>query len=110
MEPREIGQRIQAARKRQHWTQIQFATKANVSPSSVARWERGALPPVRELIRIAGILEVDAEELVEPAPTDEGQLALLREELAEVRGMVVRLLRDREETPPAAARTRRPAS
>lgn len=37
--------------------------EANVSPSSVQRWEAGRLPPVRELIRIAELLGIDPAEL-----------------------------------------------
>jgi transcriptional regulator with XRE-family HTH domain len=100
MEPKEIGRRIQAARKRKHWTQLEFAHEAAISPSSVARWERGQLPSVRELIRVAGVLEIDPEELVEEEPSEDDQLADLREELAGVRGLAeeaVQILRGLQE-------------
>ena len=66
LDPEEIGDRIKAAREAIYLTQLQFAAKANVSPSTVARWEAGKLPPVRELIRVAPLLEIDPEQLVEP--------------------------------------------
>lgn len=66
MDPRVIGQRIAEARNKRGWTQLQFALEANVSPSTVARWEGGKLPPVRELIRIAEVLGIAADRLVEP--------------------------------------------
>lgn len=97
--PEEIGHRIKDARERRGWTQLQFALEANVSPSTIQRWEAGKLPRVRELIRVADLLEVPAEHLVEPVePSDrDAQMAALREELAEVRGMVARLLRQADE-------------
>lgn len=79
LEPREIGHRIALAREAKHWTQLELASRANVSPSTVQRWEAGKLPGVRELIRISEIIEVDVEYLVEPPVTEERpQTALLR--------------------------------
>lgn len=92
MEPHEIGQRIAEARTRKGWTQMAFALQANVSMSTVTRWEGGKLPPVRELIRIAGILEVEPESLVEPNPTPDSELQHLREEVAELHAMLAELL------------------
>lgn len=92
IEPQEIGKRIRAARERRGWTQMTFAQEANVSLSSVQRWERGEMPPVRELIRLSGVLKIDPEQLVELEPTAEGQMVALREEVAELRGMVAELL------------------
>lgn len=100
IDPREIGQRIAVARNRKGLTQLDLAYKASVSPSSIQRWEAGRLPPVRELIRIAGLLEIDPEELVEtaPAPTDlEAVLARLEEvhqEVREIRALVESALGD----------------
>ena len=68
--PTEIGQRIKAARKRKRWTQLEFALEANVSPATVQRWEAGKLPRVRELIRVAELLDVSTDELVQAE--DEG--------------------------------------
>lgn len=93
MEPKEIGKRLKAARERKHLTQLALALEAHVSPSSIARWERGELPPVRELIRIAELLDVEPEQLVELEPTEEDQLVLLRGEVGELRAMLETLLR-----------------
>ncbi len=68
LDPKEIGGRIAAARDRQGWTQMDLANEANVSMSTVARWESGKLPPVRELIRVAEVLGVEPDYLVEGAP------------------------------------------
>jgi transcriptional regulator with XRE-family HTH domain len=82
IQPDEIGRRIKKARERKGWTQLEFASEANVSPSSVQRWESGRLPPVRELWRIAGILGVPTEDLVEPEPDDGEPLSVIRRQLA----------------------------
>ncbi len=76
----EVGRRLAKAREAKLWTQLEFAAAANVSPSTIQRWEAGKLPPVRELIRVAGLLDIDAEQLVEaPAEEDRPQAVLLRE-------------------------------
>lgn len=101
LEPKEIGRRIAAARERRGWTQLNFAGEASVSPSSVARWEAGKLPPVRELMRIADVLGVDVEEFVEPEINgDEERFSALTAELQEVR----RSLADLEEVKASVAR------
>jgi len=115
IEPQEIGQRLRGARERKGWTQMQFANEAHVSLSSIQRWERGSLPPIRELIRLAGVLDVDPEQLVEVEPTSDDQIADLREEVAELRGYAVRILRvlgeEADSSAPLAERasSRRPA-
>jgi transcriptional regulator with XRE-family HTH domain len=85
IEPQEIGERLRAARERRGWTQMVFANEANVSMSSVQRWESGALPPIRELIRLAGVLGIDPENLVEVAPNSDelvvARLAALEEKV-----------------------------
>lgn len=95
MDPKEIGKRIAAARTRRGWTQLAFALEADVSPSTVQRWESGKLPPVRELMRVAELLEVEPEQLVELEPTGDDQLAALRGEVGELREMVAKLLKRR---------------
>lgn len=71
VDPMEIGRRIKQAREQKGWTQLVFALEANVSPSTVTRWESGKLPPVRELIRVAQLLGVDPDYFV----GDDGPLA-----------------------------------
>lgn len=90
IEPEEIGRRIKAARDKQLWTQMGFAQVANVSVSTVQRWESGQLPPVRELIRIAELLKVDPGEFVEiPAQAE----PLTRENIADVMNEWVDIIR-----------------
>lgn len=73
--PETVGLRIKAARNAKLWTQVQFAHHALVSPSSIARWERGILPPLRELVRVAAVLDIAPDTLVEMptkgSPSDE---------------------------------------
>jgi transcriptional regulator with XRE-family HTH domain len=97
IEPEEIGKRIKAAREAKHWTQLEFAMKASVSPATIQRWESGKLPRVRELLRAAQLLDVPAEELVESEVVTErdeetnARLARIEQVLEE---LVVRLERD----------------
>lgn len=65
IEPEEVGRRIKVAREKKLWTQMDFAREASVSVSSIQRWESGRLPPVRELIRLAKLLDADAADFVE---------------------------------------------
>lgn len=110
IEPQEIGKRIAAARERQGWTQMVFAQQANVSLSSVQRWERGDLPPVRELIRLAGVLRIDTEQLVELEPTGEVRLAQLERQVEEQGEKLDRVLAILERpVPPARAKRKRSA-
>lgn len=108
LEPAEIGKRIAAARKRRGWTQLQLSYEANVSPSTVQRWESGRLPPVRELMRLADVLGVQAEEFIEPSEEDQPtsvQLADLRAQVSAVVDSVDRIETLLQELRPA----RRPA-
>ena len=86
--PEEIGRRIKRAREKKGWSQFTLATEAHVSPSSVSRWERGFLPPVRELVRIASVLAVSTDEFVEADLSEEDQLDSIRSELAEIREII----------------------
>ncbi len=102
LDPREIGKRIQQARKRRGWTQMEFAIAANVSISAVQKWEAGHLPRVRELMRVADLLEVPAEEFVEEASArveDDPALAAKVDELVAAVGRIERLLGEPQSEP-----------
>lgn len=108
IEPEEIGRRIRAARERRGWTQPVFAREANISLSTVQRWERGDLPPVRELIRIAGVLGIETDALVELEPTGEVRLAQLERQVEEQSAKLDRVLALLESpVPPVKAARRR---
>lgn len=107
LDPKEIGRRIAAARTRKGWTQVSFAAEANVSPSTVARWEAGKLPMVHELMRVADLLDVDAETLVEPPATEDGlaaRVGRVEEELVELRLVADSIARAVKAKPPARRR------
>ena len=109
LDPKEVGRRLAAARRRRHWTQLEFALKIGRSPASVSRWERGYLPPVRELMRIALMLGVEPAELVEEQRPDQAILQSLAE-LAKLRDPIEALLaelRDRPVSPSPRPRRRK---
>lgn len=91
----EVGKRIKAARTEKHWTQMDLAREASVSLATVQRWERGQLPRVRELIRLAELLDVPVENLVEPRredPTVQEELEEVKLEVARLSALVERLV------------------
>ena len=112
LEPQEIGRRIKAARERKGLTQLKFALEAHVSPGTIQRWEAGKLPRVSELIRVAELLGVTTDELVEnEAATDAGEDRLrrvVREELGEVVALLGRI-EDRLDGEGSPRREREPA-
>lgn len=67
--PEEVGARIVRAREEhtpKPWSQFDLALAVGVSPSTIYRWEKGRLPSMNELIRLAEVLEVPLEEFTEP--------------------------------------------
>lgn len=106
--PEDIGRAIAAAREARGWTQLAFALEAHVSPSSVQRWEGGQPPPVRELIRIAGVLGIDPDQLVEPeADPRDGELLRLRGEVAKLGSLLEEVLTRLPPPPPEPQSGRR---
>lgn len=90
LEPKEVGARIRAAREAKLWKQLEFALKAGVSVS-VYRWEHGKLPDVRELMRVADLLDVPTTYLVEDVPSislGEDHFVRLEAKLDEVLGLL----------------------
>lgn len=85
--PGEVGARIASAReemKPKPWSQFDLALALGVSPSTVYRWEKGKLPSVNELIRLADVLEKPADYFTEP-PERQLELADLRQEIQALR-------------------------
>lgn len=67
--PEEVGARIVRAREERTpkpWSQFDLALALGVSPSTIYRWEKGRLPSMGELIRLAELLDVPLEEFTEP--------------------------------------------
>lgn len=93
--------------------------KLNVAAKTWERWEKAGRIPRWELARVAEILELEIErparqrvEVLEESPdaaTRDEELHALREELAEVRGMVAQLLDQQQPAQPARKARRRSA-
>jgi transcriptional regulator with XRE-family HTH domain len=85
--PEEVGTRIRRAReerKPKPWSQLDLAIALGVSPATIYRWEKGRLPSMTELIRLAELMEIPLDELTEP-PEHRTELQDLRDLLAAAR-------------------------
>jgi len=83
LSPEEVGARIVRARdekKPKPWAQLDLAVALGVSPSSIYRWEKGRLPSMNELIRVAEVLDKPFDYLTEP-PERQAELADLERHL-----------------------------
>jgi transcriptional regulator with XRE-family HTH domain len=78
--PDDVGKRIADAREEKGWSQLDLALVLDVSPSTVYRWEKGRLPGVRELTRLAAKLEKPLDYLME-TPERQDELAVLGEKV-----------------------------
>lgn len=86
LSPEEVGTRIARAREEREpkpWSQFDLALAVGVSPSTIYRWEKGKLPSMNELLRLAEVLDVPPDYLTEP-PERQAALSDLRDLLAEV--------------------------
>lgn len=81
-DPRVVGGRIARRRHQLGWSQVELASKLNVSPSTVANWERGAAYPSKKLGKVEQVLGIslDSEPESEPDVMPPG----LRERIYEV--------------------------
>ena len=69
-----IGEKIQRLRKEHGLTQAQLATRVNVSPQAVSKWENGdAMPDVAMLGILAQIFEVSTDYLILNDATNENR-------------------------------------
>lgn len=87
LSPGEVGARIARARQEmtpKPWSQLDLALALGVSPSSAYRWEKGKLPSMTELMRVAEVLGKPPDYLTEP-PERQVELADLRQELEAIR-------------------------
>lgn len=112
--PEEIGERIAQAREEAGLRQEDLADLIEVATRTVQNYEVGATKPFTKLRRISEATGRPVEWLLHgdqaEANRDE-QIRVLREELAEVRGMVAALLEGQQARPgqPAPAKRRRSA-
>lgn len=91
-----VGGRLRTVRRSAGLTQKQLAEQLGVESITVSRWERGAtMPSLARLRRIAELTETTVSDLVQ-APHSHVEHALeleaLREELAETRAIVDRVV------------------
>jgi transcriptional regulator with XRE-family HTH domain len=62
---RKLGLRIQKLRRAKGLSRQALAQRLEVSPHSLKKWELGVhAPPLQELVKLLGVLEVTFEELV----------------------------------------------
>lgn len=113
LDPKAVGRRLKDARVAKGLTQLTFALQAGVSPSIVSKWERATpLPPVRELLRIADLLDVQACDLVDPDEEPASvsvRLGRLEEEAAETRAILENVARALGVAVPDASQDEEPA-
>ena len=92
-----VGGRLRIARRSAGLTQKQLAEALGVEAITVSRWERGVTTPsLPRLRRVAELTETTVSELVrapDAASAQAVELAALREELAETRALVDRVVR-----------------
>lgn len=66
MDQKAIGKRIKSAREKKGLTQEQLAEQVNLSPMHISVIERGnKLPRLETLIKIANVLDVSADTLLQ---------------------------------------------
>ena len=59
-----VGANIKRLREAAGWRQDDLAKAASVKQSDVSKWERGSIPTIRPLIRMAVALNVSVENLI----------------------------------------------
>ncbi len=104
----EVGLRIREARLANGWTHEELARRMGVNWRTVQRWQKGRLPKMQTLLRLAEVLRVPTGYLIEPeASSDElGELRAQVEELTERLDALARAL----DQPAPAPREARPQS
>lgn len=103
-ESKEVGARIVRAREEKTpkpWSQFDLALALSVSPSTIYRWEKGKLPSMSELIRLAEVLDKPFSYFAEP-PERQTELSDLRQGLEEIRSRLEELRAEGERARGAA--------
>ena len=65
MTPEEVGQRIREARLAKRWTHEELARRMGANWRTVQRWQKGKLPRLPTLVRLADVLGVPQSYFVE---------------------------------------------
>jgi len=66
MEKQTLGQKIAEFRKAKNMTQLELATKLNITDKAVSKWERDiSCPDINTFPKLAEILEVSVDELLQ---------------------------------------------
>jgi len=78
--PAEVGDRIRAARLARDWTHEELARQMNANWRTVQRWQKGQLPRLQTLLRLADVLGVPHGHFVE-AEDSVATVAELRDEI-----------------------------
>jgi transcriptional regulator with XRE-family HTH domain len=63
--PDEVGDRIRAARLLNGWTHDELARRMNANWRTVQRWQKGKLPRLQTLLRLAEVLGVPHSYFIE---------------------------------------------
>lgn len=67
-----LAQNINTLRKKNHWSQEEFAAKMEVSRQAVSKWESGlSTPDLEKLIRMSKLFKVSIDDLLEANLEDE---------------------------------------
>jgi transcriptional regulator with XRE-family HTH domain len=108
LSPDDVAQRIREARVAHGWTHDELARRMGVSWRTVQRWQKGKLPRLGTLLRLADVLGVPRSYLIE----DEDPAASLKDlhrRLEELTRRVQELSEalERAPAPPARRRTTR---
>jgi transcriptional regulator with XRE-family HTH domain len=99
--PEEVGLRIRKARLEKGWTHEELASRMSVNWRTVQRWQKGDLPRLGTLMRLAEEFELPSSYFVETVDQN-AMLEQLAAEVAELRRGMERLLArlpDDEEPP-----------
>ena len=85
--PDQVGDRIRAARLSNGWTHEELARRMNANWRTVQRWQKGQLPRLQTLLRLADVLGVPHSYLIE-ADDSVTTIADLRDRVDELTGLV----------------------
>src|SRR5918994_4431283 len=96
--PEEVGERIREARLSRGWTHEELARRMDANWRTVQRWQKGKLPRLPTLLRLADVLGVPSGYFVEPEDSVAtiNDLSARIEDLAERVDNLARALRSLE--------------